>query len=108
MTAALDRVFGHFVLVLALEVAFIVLLLQNGVAFYDHSWAVLVAFALGGLGAPLTLLVPYLLTHDNAFAPVVLLIAAPLVNLLLRFAGIYLKVDQAKVPVDPIEDVTGS
>ena len=87
MSAALDRVFGHLVLVVLLEVLFVVLLLESAGPWYDHRWGVLVAFALGALGAPLTVLVPYLLTHDNAFAPVVLLIAAPLVNLRAHSTG---------------------
>lgn len=103
MNEALDRVFGHLALVLLLEVVFVLLLVQDGAAFYEQRWGILVAFALGALGAPLTVLVPYLLTHGNAFAPVVLLIAAPLVNLLLRFFGVYLRVDRAGITVDPVE-----
>lgn len=95
MGHALDRVFGQLVTVVVLEVLFVVLLLQAAGPWYDHRWGVLVAFALGGMGAPLTLLVPYLITHDNAVAPVVLLLAAPVVNLVLRLIGHYLRLDRA-------------
>ena len=100
MTEALDRVFGQFLLVVSLEVLFVVLLLASSGPWYDHRWGVLVGFALGGLGAPLTVLVPFLLTHDNTFAPAVLLLAAPVVNLMLRLFGIYLRVDRATDPVE--------
>jgi hypothetical protein len=101
MTQALDRVFGHLLLVVVLEVVFVVQVATVGVEFYDSSWGVLVAFGLGALGAPTTLLVPYLLLHDNAFAAFVLLVAAPPVTLVLRFIGVYLRVDRRPEPLAP-------
>lgn len=96
MNAALDKVFGHLLLVALCEVLFVVLLLQADGPWHAQRYGVLAGLALGALGAPLTVLVPYLLAHDNGFAAVVLLVAAPLVNLFLRFMGVYLRADQAR------------
>ncbi|MCW2501501.1 MAG: hypothetical protein JWN87_3177 [Frankiales bacterium] len=101
MSEALDRVFGHLLLVVVLEAVFIAQVATSGVEFYNSSWGVLVAFALGALGAPWTLLVPYLLTHDNVFAAFVLLLAAPAITLVLRFIGVYLRVDRPIAPLPP-------
>lgn len=99
MSAALDKVFGHLLLVVLLEAVFVAQVATSGIAFYSSGWGVLVAFALGALGAPVTLLVPWLLVHDNAFAAFVLLLAAPAVTLAIRFIGAYLRVDR---PADPL------
>ena len=96
MGHALDRVMGQLLTVLVLEVLFVVLLLQADGPWYDQRWGVLVAFCLGGLGAPLTLLVPFLLAQDNTVAPVVLLLAAPVANLVLRFLGHYVRLDRPR------------
>ena len=100
MTNALDRVFGHLLLVVVTEALFVVLVLQNPGAWYDKHWGALVAFGLGGLGIPWTLPVPYLITQDGALAPVLILLLAPLVNLFLRFIGFYVGADKAP-PIAP-------
>jgi hypothetical protein len=100
MTNALDRVFGHLLLVVATEALFVVLVLQNPGAWYDKHWGAFVAFGLGGLGIPWTLPVPYLITQDGALAPVLILLLAPLVNLFLRFIGFYVGADKAP-PIAP-------
>ena len=96
MSRALDKVFGQLLLVVVCELAFLVLLLRADGPWYEQRYGVLAGLGLGALGAPLTVLVPYLLTHENGFAAVVLLVAAPLVNLLLRFLGSYLRVDSVE------------
>lgn len=98
MVHALDRVFGHLLLVVVTEVLFVVLVLQNPGAWFDKPWGAFVAFGLGALGLPWTLPVPYLVTQDGAVAPVLVLLLAPLVNLFLRFIGVYVGADKA----DPI------
>ena len=100
MTNALDRVFGHLLLVVVTEALFIVLVLQNPGAWYDKPWGAFVAFGLGGLGIPWTLPVPYLITQGGALAPVLILLLAPLVNLFLRFIGFYVGADKAP-PIAP-------
>jgi hypothetical protein len=94
---ALDRVFGQLLLVAVCEVLFFVLVLQAAGPWYEQRYGVLAGLVLGALGAPLTILVPFLLSHDNGFASIVLLVAAPVVNLLLRFLGVYLRADQARI-----------
>lgn len=98
MVHALDRVFGHLLVVVLAEVLFVVLVLQNPGAWFDKPWGAFVAFGLGALGLPWTLPVPYLVTQDGALAPVLVLVLAPLVNLFLRFVGVYVGADKA----DPI------
>ena len=93
MTHALDRVFGHLLLVIVTEVLFVVLVLQHPGSWFDKSWGAFVAFGLGALGLPWTLPVPYLITQDGALAPVLILLMAPLVNLFLRFVGVYVGAD---------------
>lgn len=101
MSDALDRVFGHLVLVVLCEVVFLVLVLQSDGPWYEQRYGVLGALGLGALGIPVTVLVPYLVTQQNGFGAVVLLVVSPLVVLMLRFFGIYLKVDRAGIAVDP-------
>ncbi len=101
MGAVLDKIFGHLLLVVLCEVLFLVLLLQADGPWHEQRYGVLAGLGLGTLGAPLTLLVPYLLAQDNGFAAVVMLVAAPAVNLFLRGAGIHLRADQAKSPLEP-------
>lgn len=100
-TRALDRVFGHLLLVVACEVVFVLLVLQGTGTWYDDRWGALTAFALGGLGLPWTLPVPYLVTEGGVAAPVAVLLLAPVVNLFLRAVGYWLRADGAAVPVDP-------
>lgn len=94
MTAALDRVFGHLLLLVVAEVLFVVLVLQNPGAWFDKTWGAFVAFGLGALGMPWTFTVPYLVTEGGGVVPAVILLVAPLVNLFLRFMGYYLRVDR--------------
>ena len=94
MTAALDRVFGHLLLVVLTEVLFVVLVLQNPGAWFDKTWGAFVAFALGALGMPWTFTVPHLVTQGGGLVPAVILLVGPVVNLFLRFMGYYLRVDR--------------
>jgi len=101
MTEALDKVFGHLVLVVLCEVLFLLLVLQADGPWYEQRYGVLAALGLGALGVPFTVLVPYLVTQQNGFGAVGLLLAAPPALLLLRFIGVYLRADQAGIAVDP-------
>lgn len=94
MTAALERVLGHLVLLVVAEVLFFVLVLQNPGAWFDKTWGAFVAFGLGALGMPWTLTVPHLVTEGGGVVPAVILLIGPLVNLFLRFMGYYLRVDR--------------
>ena len=94
MTAALDRVFGHLVLVVVAEVLFFVLVLQNPGAWFDKTWGAFVAFGLGALGMPWTFTVPHLVTEGGGWVPAVILMVGPVVNLFLRGVGYYLRVDR--------------
>ena len=99
-TRALDRVFGHLLLVVLCEVVFVLLVLRGSGTWFDDRWGALTAFALGGLGLPWTLPVPYLVTEGGGAAPVAVLLVAPVVNLFLRAVGYWLRADGADVPVD--------
>jgi hypothetical protein len=96
MVHALDKVFGHLVLLVVLELAVVVPAIVGGGLAYHGAWGLLAVIALGGLGLPFTVLVPWMITNDQVFLPVTLLIAAPIGVFLLRFIGYYLRVDQPK------------
>ncbi len=104
MMRAVDRVFGHLLLVVLTEVLFVVLVLQNPGAWFDKDWGAFVAFGLGALGIPWTLPVPYLVTQDKAGLAVIVLLLAPLVNLFLRLMGVYVGADRADRPGEPFRD----
>ena len=96
MVQALDRIFGHLLLLVVTQALFVVLVLQNPGAWFDKPWGAFVAFGLGALGLPWTLPVPYLVTENGVLAPVLVLLLAPVVNLFLRFVGVYVGADKAE------------
>lgn len=100
MSDALDKVFGHLLVLVLTEVVFVVLVLQSPGHWFDKSYGAFSAFALGALGIPWTLPVPYLVTEGGGVVPAVVLLLAPLVNLFLRFMGYYLRADSARIPLD--------
>ncbi len=100
MVQALDKVFGHLLLVVLCEVLFVLLVLAGDGPWFEQRYGVLAALGLGALGVPVTVLVPYLVTQDNAFSAVVLLVSAPPAVLLMRFLGVYLRADGATILLD--------
>jgi len=75
----LDRVVGQLLLVLLLELGLIW-------AFDStSSWAELEVLAVGALGVPWTLAAPWLLVNDHDAAALAVLVAAPILNLAIRY-----------------------